>query len=159
MIYVVMGVSGCGKSTVGQMLAEQLNVAFYDADDFHPKANVAKMTAGMPLNDEDRWPWLQSLADNMAQWQRDGGAVLACSALKQSYRDLLASVDSQVVQFIYLQGSFATLLARLKGRKGHFMQADLLQSQLDTLEEPASAITVSIDQPVDELVSDILKAL
>lgn len=157
MIYIVMGVSGCGKSTVGAMLAEEVTLPFYDADDFHPIENVNKMASGIPLNDEDRAPWLKLLADKIASWATTGGAVLACSALKQSYRDLLSSTTKNAITFVYLEGTKAVLHGRLTSREAHFMPDTLLDSQLNTLEPPTDAITVSIDNSVDKIISTILK--
>ncbi|MGJ8694328.1 MAG: gluconokinase [Thalassotalea sp.] len=159
MIYIVMGVSGCGKSTVGSLLAERLSLPFYDADDYHPPKNIEKMSKGTPLTDDDRKPWLTLLADHIIQWQADGGAVLACSALKQIYRDLLSSTTEGVVQFVYLKGDQATLASRLRNRDAHFMPDSLLKSQLETLEPPKDAITVSLNNAVDDIISDILKVI
>ena len=129
MIVVVMGVSGSGKSTVGRALAERMDWPFLDADDFHPAANVAKMRAGMPLTDDDRWPWLDRLAREMAAINdRSEDAVLACSALKQAYRDALARAGD--VRFVFLKGDHATIAPRLAARAGHYMPASLLASQL-----------------------------
>lgn len=152
-----MGVSGCGKSTVGAMLAEKVTLPFYDADDFHPIENVNKMASGIPLNDEDRAPWLKLLADKIVNWEITGGAVLACSALKQSYRDILSSTTKNAVTFVYLAGTKAVLHERLTSRESHFMPDTLLDSQLHTLEPPTDAITVSIDNSVDKIISTILK--
>ncbi len=157
MIYIVMGVSGCGKSTVGKLLAEKLSIPFYDADDYHFPENVKKMENGIPLTDVDRKPWLTLLADNIKLWESSGGAVLACSALKQIYRDLLASTTTDVVKFIYLKGDKSVLFSRLTERESHFMPDTLLDSQLQTLEPPADAITVSIEQSLDDMLSQILK--
>jgi len=159
MIYVVMGVCGCGKSTVGEMLAQQLNIPFYDADEFHSDLNREKMANGIALTDEDRNPWLVSLANHMINWNAAGGAVLACSALKQSYRDILSSNKKNKVQFIYLQGDENTLSQRLSYRTQHFMPPALLKSQLKTLEEPIDAITTSIKDSVEEIVANIFKAI
>ncbi|WP_016956500.1 gluconokinase [Catenovulum agarivorans] len=159
MIYVVMGVSGCGKSSVGELLSKALKIPFYDADDYHPKGNVDKMSSGIALTDDDRWPWLQKLNEEMKVWQAADGAVLACSALKQIYRECLAKNIESVVKFVYLQGDFDTLLSRLEGRKGHFMKSDLLKSQLATLEEPVDAIFVDINQPLEAIVQNITKEL
>ena len=159
MIYVVMGVSGCGKSTVGEMLAEKLNISFYDADDFHSDYNKEKMASGNALTDDDRAPWLGLLANTMVDWETSGGAVLACSALKQNYRDTLSSTLANAVQFIYLQGDEKTLSQRLAGRAKHFMNSGLLQSQLQTLEEPENAIVTSIANTPDEIVRNIFKAI
>lgn len=162
MVYIVMGVSGCGKSTVGEALAERLGLAFYDADAYHPDANRRKMAAGTPLNDLDRRPWLETLAQNIAQWNASGGgdgggAVLACSALKQAYRNILARRGG--VTFIYLAGPRELLAQRLEDRAGHFFPADLLDSQLATLEPPRDAIEVSIDQPINAQLEQITLAI
>jgi len=159
MIYVVMGVSGCGKSTVGEMLAKQLNISFYDADDFHSELNKEKMASGIALTDHDRSPWLRLLANHMVDWNASGGAVLACSALKQSYRDILTSSLHSEVQFVYLKGDELTLAQRLSNRSQHFMSSALLQSQLQTLEEPIDAITTSIKNSADAIVATIFKAI
>lgn len=157
MIYIVMGVSGCGKSTVGKLLGEKLSLPFYDADDYHFPENIKKMENGIPLTDSDRKPWLSLLANNIKQWQSTGGAVLACSALKQIYRDLLSSTTTGVVKYIYLQGDKAVLHARLTSRDAHFMPETLLDSQLQTLEPPREAVVVSIEQNLDEILSGILQ--
>lgn len=159
MVYIVMGVSGCGKSSVGQLLAERLQAPFYDADDYHSENNIEKMSNGIALNDDDRRPWLLGLAERINSWHNQGPAVLACSALKQQYRDLLTSTTTNVVQFVYLQGSKALLTARLEGRKNHFMATGLLDSQLNTLEEPDDALIVSIDNTLDGIVTQIVKAI
>ena len=159
MIYIVMGVSGCGKSTVGLLLAKQLNIAFYDADDFHPVNNINKMSQGEPLTDMDRDPWLWSLAKYIQNWEDAGGAVLACSALKQSYRDILSSTTNDKVSFIYLKGDQALLASRLRNRDPHFMPVTLLQSQFDTLEPPENALTVLLENTVENIVCDILQEI
>ncbi|WP_440877069.1 gluconokinase [Thalassotalea sp. PLHSN55] len=159
MIYIVMGVSGCGKSTIGQLLAQELSLPFYDADDFHSSASVEKMANGTPLTDDDRKPWLTLLANNIVAWQAKGGAVLACSALKESYRDLLSATTDNVVQFVYLKGDKALLAQRLSEREAHFMSADLLQSQLDTLEPPKQAITVLLEHSPQVIISQIVEAI
>jgi len=158
MVWIVMGVSGSGKSTVGKMLAERLGLPFYDADDFHPPSNVEKMSSGQPLNDADRKPWLLALANHVRDWNNTNGAVLACSALKKSYRDLLKS-KSPDVHFIYLKGSRRLILQRMKNRSNHYMPPELLDSQLDTLEEPAKAIIVPIDQSPEAIANQIHKAM
>lgn len=159
MIYIVMGVSGCGKSTVGDLLAKQLSLPFYDADDFHFPENIEKMANSIPLTDEDREPWLTLLANNIVQWQADGGAVLACSALKKSYRDILRSTTQGVVQFIYLKGDKALLASRLKSRNDHFMPETLLTSQLNTLDPPTEAITVLLENTPNEIIAQIIEAI
>jgi gluconokinase len=154
---VVMGVSGSGKTTVGQRLAERLGWPFYDADKFHPKENVAKMSSGQPLSDEDRKPWLEALnqliARNLEQHQ---SLVLACSALKEKYRQHLASGHEPHTQFVYLKGSFETIYARMQTRE-HFMKPSMLKSQFETLEEPANAIVVDIKKSQDEIVAELLR--
>ncbi|NGP75530.1 gluconokinase [Balneolaceae bacterium YR4-1] len=158
MIYIVMGVSSSGKTLIGQKLAEELDFAFYDADDFHPIENVEKMESGQPLNDEDRLPWLQKIRRNMMQWEQTGGAVLACSALKKSYRDILNPSDIPT-RFIYLKGSKEVIAKRMKKRSDHFMPESLLDSQFRALEEPQNAVTVNVDQSPADIVKEILAQL
>jgi carbohydrate kinase (thermoresistant glucokinase family) len=157
---VIMGVAGSGKTVVGSALASRLGVPFRDADEFHPAANVAKMSSGVPLDDEDRWPWLDAIG--AAIRDTPGGIVVACSALKRIYRDRIIGVAGRAVTFVYLDGDRATLAKRLGGRKGHFMPASLLDSQLATLEPPAAdenAIVASIEPPVATIVEDIVARL
>jgi len=158
-VFVLMGVSGSGKTTIGQTLARQLNCPFYDGDDFHPPENVAKMSNGIPLTDGDRWPWLQRLRGLIAVHLEQGQpAVLACSALKKKYREQLGSGNNGMV-LIYLKGSFDLIWQRMQHREGHYMKAEMLQSQFDTLEEPspAEAHVVLIDQKVDAIVRAIVE--
>jgi len=158
LIIVVMGVSGCGKTTVGRMLGEALGWPFFDADDFHPEANVAKMRAGIPLIDDDRWPWLDRLVAEMGAIDHRGDhAVLGCSALRQAYRERLARAGD--VRFVYLKGDRDTIAARLASRSGHYMPPTLLDSQLATLEEPTDAIVVDIRLSAEEQVAAIRFAL
>jgi carbohydrate kinase (thermoresistant glucokinase family) len=153
-----MGVSGSGKSTVGPALAAELDWPFLDADTLHPQANVAKMASGIPLTDADRWPWFDRIVAEMRRYAAAGThVVIACSALKQAYRDRLAKGGS--VRFVYLKGNAETIAPRLAGRKGHFMPASLLASQFATLEEPDDAIVVDITQPVATQVAAIVRAL
>lgn len=160
MIIIVMGVSGCGKSTVGRLLASQLDLPFKDADNFHPEANVEKMRSGIPLTDDDRKPWLENLNASMKEWNTKNGAVLACSALKKSYRNLLRKGFKQdELVFIFLDGSKKLISERLKKREGHYMPPDLLDSQFDALEEPEQAIWVSIEPKPNVIVSEILSRL
>lgn len=166
MIYVVMGVSGSGKSSVGAAVANLINADFYDADDFHSAANKAKMTRGLPLTDDDRLPWLTTLHTNMLAWQQQGrDAVLACSALKNSYRDLLrygcsTSPSPVALQFIYLKISIAAAAARLESRAGHFFAKELLTSQFETLEEPQDALIHEYDgASVIEISQQIKEAI
>jgi carbohydrate kinase (thermoresistant glucokinase family) len=155
---VVMGVSGCGKTSVGLALAQKLHARFVDADDLHPAANKAKMSAGIPLNDDDRWPWLDAVASNLEEQEL---TIVACSALKKAYRDrILAAAPGTV--FVHLHGSRVVLDERLGNRKGHFMPASLLDSQLATLEplgplEPG--LVIDIDQPIEAIVAAATAAL
>lgn len=158
MVILLMGVTGSGKTTVGQTLAKSLQWQFADADDYHPSANVAKMRAGIPLNDADRAPWLAALRAEIDKWQGNGtNAVLACSALKQAYRDELV-VDSDV-KLVYLRGSQELIDDRLKKRHGHYMDPRLLPSQFAALEEPGNALAIDVDASVAEIVSRIRAAL
>jgi gluconokinase len=153
-IVVVMGVSGSGKSTVGALLAERLGVEFLDADEFHPPANVAKMAAGVPLTDEDRAPWLQRLN---AELRKRKDVVMACSALKESYRRTLAQgVDCR---FVHLRGPIELIRARMQERRHRYMPASLLESQFATLEPPADAIAVDIADTRERCVERIRAAL
>ncbi len=148
---VVMGVASCGKTSVGELLAEKLNAHFIEGDRLHPATNVAKMSAGVPLNDDDRWPWLKAVGESLAGRE---AAVASCSALKRVYREAITASAQRPVYFIYLYGSRLVLESRIGSRKGHFMPASLLDSQLATLEEPAAderAFRLDIVQPVEEL--------
>ena len=155
---VIMGVSGCGKTTIGKQLAIQLSLPFYDADAFHPTSNIDKMKLNIPLNDEDRKPWLMHLAQKMQLWEEQGGAVLACSALKESYRKLLAS-KYNTITWVYLKGSFDAIKSRLEQREGHYMTSNLLQSQFDTLEVPKYGIHVDIENTPEQIVLNIISKL
>lgn len=158
MIIVLMGVCGSGKTTVGEKLAERLGCGFSDADGFHPAANVEKMRAGIPLTDEDRWPWLAALRAAIEGWQADGVShIVACSALKQVYREILSPKDDVV--FVYLKGSAEVIGPRLRARQGHYMNPALLESQFATLEEPKDAVVVDIGGTPDEIVADVLARL
>jgi gluconokinase len=159
---VVMGVSGSGKSTIAERLAARLGWRYEDGDKYHPPANVAKMSAGHPLTDEDRWPWLQAIADEIDRTCTQGErAVVACSALKRAYRDILVHGRNDV-RIVFLNGTHDLIAARLAARKGHFMPPGLLTSQFKTLEPPQPTerpITVSIDAPVEAIVDDIIRQL
>ncbi|MGJ5074748.1 gluconokinase [Bradyrhizobium oligotrophicum] len=159
---IIMGVSGSGKSTIGQALGQRLGWRFEDGDSFHPPANVAKMSAGHPLTDEDRWPWLHAIATEIAQCRSAGQhIIIACSALKKAYRDILVGGRDDV-RMVYLQGTQELIGERMKHRAGHFMPPGLLTSQFATLEPPGTPehpITVSVDAPVAAIVDDILQQL
>lgn len=153
-IYIIMGVSGVGKSTIGKQLSERLRLPFYDADDFHPQANIDKMASGNALNDQDRWPWLDRIVSHYEVWKKQG-AVLACSALKASYRARL-KVDQTTVKTIYLSADFDTISLRLSRRKGHFFNPDLLQSQFDTLEIPTEGIICDATASQEHIINEIM---
>ena len=157
MIVVVMGVSGCGKTTVGRLLAESLGRPFLDADDFHGEANVAKMRAGIALTDADRLPWLDRL--NAALHAHENGVVLACSALKAAYRERLCAGLGDRVRLVHLRGTSALIAARLQARTGHYMNPALLESQFAALEQPADAIEAGIDRAPREIAAAILARL
>lgn len=154
---LVMGVSGTGKTTVGKALADHYKIPFLEGDDYHPEENVDKMSNGIPLQDEDRWPWLQSLAKVMNNAPK--GYVVSCSALKESYRRYLRENCNKPFEIIFLQGDAELISSRMKGRKDHYMPESLLQSQFDTLENPKDAITVSIDEDVTSITNKIISIL
>jgi gluconokinase len=151
MIILLMGVTGAGKTTVGRALAQQLHWRFADADDFHSPANVAKMRAGIPLTDADRARWLQALRTAIVRWLQAGeSVVLACSALKASYRDIL--LVSPDVKLVYLRANEELIAARLAARRGHYMNPHLVRSQFETLQEPQGAFTIDAGLPPGEIV-------
>ncbi|WP_137177455.1 gluconokinase [Roseomonas sp. AR75] len=157
---VVMGVTGAGKSTVGTKLAERLGVPFRDADDFHPPSNIAKMSAGQPLTDDDRWPWLDAIGAHLAA-HRAAGCVVTCSALKRAYRDRLRTA-APGLRFVHLHGDVALVAARQAARQGHFMPASLVPSQFATLETPTpdeGVITLDVAATPDALVAEAIAAL
>jgi len=158
-LYVVMGVTGSGKSTVGAKLAHALGVDFVEGDDYHPLENVKRMAAGIPLTDDDRAGWLRALAIRIREAREAGrGLVLTCSALKRSYRDILRAAAPEL-QFVFLEGSRELIAERLAGRRGHFMPASLLDSQIATLEEPLpdeQALAYDITQPPQKIVDDLV---
>ncbi|WP_186042902.1 gluconokinase [Burkholderia gladioli] len=161
MILIAMGVSGAGKTRIGELLAERIGCTFTDGDAFHSAANKEKMHHGIPLTDDDRWPWLQSIRAAIEEKQRAGEtAVFTCSSLKRSYRDVLRGKDADV-RFVYLHGTVEVLGERLKTRTGHFFDPSLLKSQLDTLEVPGEdeAVQVSIDQTPEQMVDEVLAKL
>ena len=151
---VVMGVTSCGKTTVGEGLAKKLGVEFIEGDKLHPAANVAKMSAGTPLTDEDRWPWLEQVGRALAGGE---GKIASCSSLKRVYRERIAEAAGRPVAFVFLDGSRELLEQRIKARKGHFMPPSLLDSQLKTLERPGpdeNALRLDIAEPVPQLIDE-----
>jgi len=158
MIVLVMGVSGSGKTTIGKVLAKRLRLPFYDSDNYHSEENIKKMSHGKPLNDEDRFPWLNQLANLLADWEADEGAVLACSALKKSYRDILNS-KAENIRWVYLSGDLKTIQSRMKNREDHFMKSEMLTSQFDDLEPPMHAIEISIKNPPETIIDLLLEKL
>jgi gluconokinase len=151
-----MGVSGCGKTTIGRMLAARLGWEFYDADDFHSPENIAKMAKGIPLTDEDRKPWLDALRRQIAECLADNHpGVLACSALKAAYREELVDHDDDI-QIVYLKGSFDVIWKRMEGRKNHYMKPDMLASQFAALEEPPDALVEDVEKSPDKICADVL---
>jgi len=161
-VIVLMGVCGCGKTTVGKVLAERLGWEFVEGDSFHSQANIAKMSRGVALDDADRWPWLKTLADEITRRiDEQRPMVLACSALKQAYRDVL-QVDGEQVRFVFLEGSRQLIAERLNRRQGHYMPASLLESQFTALEPPRDAEGMTVipaDQSVDEIAQQVISAL
>jgi gluconokinase len=154
-VILIMGVAGSGKTKIGSLLAADLSWDFFDGDDFHPISNIRKMSAGLPLTDEDRYPWLDQLQVLISDLHaREKNGVLACSALKESYRQLLAS-GGEDLELVYLKATPKLIKARLADRKGHFMPMELINSQFRTLEEPASAITI----PAEWSPGRIIKAI
>jgi gluconokinase len=159
MILIVMGVAGSGKTTVARLLAKELSWTFRDSDEFHPPANVVKMSGGIPLNDADRAPWLAAMRATIETWLRENtNAVLTCSCLKADYRTTLL-VDPARMRIVYLKGSFELIEARLLQRANHFMKVNLLKSQFEILEEPHDAVVVDVFDPPEVIVQNIRKAL
>ncbi len=158
MVILVMGVSGSGKTTIGEMLSTQLNWPFVDGDNLHSAANVAKMAAGIPLTDDDRAPWLQSIHDVMEGWRmQHKSGIIASSALKEKYRQIL--LTSPDIKLVYLRGSCDLIYSRMKHRPGHYMKPEMLQSQFAALEEPTDAIVVDIAAPAEEIVASVRQKL
>lgn len=159
MFIILMGVAGSGKTTIGRLLAQRLKCPFYDGDDYHPPTNVAKMASGTPLDDDDRAGWLAALADVIrAGLGRGENGVLACSALKGTYRNVLC-VDPARVKFFYLKGDYNTILERMQSRGGHYMKPAMLQSQFATLEEPADAPWLDVKLEPAEIVQSIVECI
>jgi gluconokinase len=168
MIILVMGITGSGKTTVGQLLAGRLRWEFADADDFHSAANKEKMRNGIPLTDADRQPWLLAIRDQMWRWiSAKKNGVITCSALKQTYRDLLLSpgeahkknANAGEIKIVYLRGSYELIAERVRARQGHFAGEELLSSQFAALEEPRDALTIDVNQTPEQIVDEVLRRL
>jgi gluconokinase len=157
MIFFIMGVSGSGKTTIGELLSQRTGIPFFDADDYHPAANKKKMQEGHPLTDEDRHGWLTRLNQLANEQSNDKGAIIACSALKEKYRKILAENIPIPTHWILLKGSYELIKERIEKRKGHYMPASLLQSQFDILETPSNAIVEDIANDPSLIVGDILQ--
>lgn len=157
-IIVIMGVSGSGKTTIGELLSEKLSLPFYDADDYHSEENQDKMENGIPLTDEDRLPWLELLSKKIKKWEKGFGAILACSALKESYRKVLNGANKSII-WIYLYGKQDLIKQRIEEREDHFFDVDLLQSQFDTLEIPKYGFHININQKPDTIVQYVINKL
>ena len=159
-LYVVMGVAGSGKTSIGESVAEQIGGTYIDGDDYHPQSNIDKMASGDPLTDEDRWPWLEIISNELARMQ--GIGLVGCSALKKSYRDFITKNAGEPVQFLYLNGSKDLIAQRMAARTGHFMPTSLLDSQFEALEEPdgsENAISIDISGTEPDVVMLIVEAI
>ena len=149
-----MGVSGCGKTTLGELLGKEMGWEYFEADGFHPEENIKKMSSGISLTDDDRWPWLEIIRNRIKEIQNAGdSAVFSCSALKESYRSFLVEGLDKSVEWVYLKGSYETIHNRMSGRKGHYFKAEMLKSQFADLEEPAYGEIMDIEVPLEEKVA------
>ena len=158
-VVYITGVSGSGKTTIGQLLAAKTGYAFYDADDFHPQKNIEKMKEGQPLNDEDRWPWLNNIHNFVAKKIKSGNIILACSALKEIYKNRLSRGIEQHCSWVFLQGNYDTIQQRLQARIGHYMPESLLRSQFETLQPSSNAVQFDIELTPGIIVDQIILKL
>ncbi|HET8754224.1 MAG TPA: gluconokinase [Salinimicrobium sp.] len=158
-VYLVTGVSGSGKSTIGKILSKKINVPYYDADDFHPDSNIQKMKNSIPLFDADRDSWLDELAKKIKEWNGKEGAVLACSALKEKYRKHLQTIPMEEMTWIFLHADYDVIYDRIKNRKNHYFKAELLHTQYEALETPEYGIHVNVDKSIPEIIDEILEKI
>lgn len=158
-VIYIMGVAGSGKTTIGQLLSAKTGYTFYDADNFHPQKNIEKMGNGLPLTDDDRWPWLDNINAFVSEKINTLTIIMACSALKQAYRQRLCKGIAQQCTWVFLKGDYTTIADRMKNRTGHFMPATLLQSQFDALEIPANAMEADITMAPDKIVDFIISKI
>lgn len=155
-VIIITGVSGTGKTTVGLALAERCGIPFYDGDGFHPQANIAKMSAGIPLDDEDRLPWLRAINEHIREKLRSGSLIIACSALREKYRSLISEgIAPSSVIWVHLVGDYDVIYRRMSARKGHFMNAGMLRSQFASYEAPVEGIVVNVDQGQEQVIHQI----
>lgn len=157
MVYILIGVSGSGKTTIGKALSNKLQLPFYDADDFHPESNIKKMASKIPLSDSDRKPWLETLLEKTFEWNRNGDCFLACSCLKKSYRDILDK--NKDIKFIYLDLDYLSVEKRLKKRTDHFFPFELIKSQFDILEISKDLIKIDSNRSVEKIVDEVLELI
>lgn len=155
---IIFGVSGSGKTTIGKLLAKNIDAPFYDADDFHPLSNIYKMKQGIALNDKDRLPWLKTLSKKIEEWNNKREAILSCSALKEKYRKILTG-KTKNIKWVFLNGNFELIQNRIQNRSNHFMSAQLLRSQFETLEIHENAISVNIESSPNEIVKEIISKI
>ena len=158
-VIYIMGVAGSGKSTIGRRLSEAIGIPFFDGDDFHPQTNIDKMASGQALNDEDRKAWLGSIINFVKKQLPENSLIIACSALKQIYREQLGRGIENQTQWVYLKGDYNLIFQRMQQRKDHFMPSNLLTSQFETLEEPDQALVVPIDLAPEQIIEQISKQL
>ena len=156
---IIMGVSGSGKTTIGKLLSVKTGIPFFDGDDFHSPANIQKMSSGQPLTDDDRKDWLLRLQQLIIEQHQLKGCIIACSALKDSYREMLTNGEKGNTRFVFLYGTYEEILQRMKARQHHFIPTSLLQSQFDTLEIPIDALQIPISKTPDEIVDIVIAAL